>query len=124
MNGPNCSLIAYIKQVDKIPSDHPTYLNIDVIIVFSMPMHSRSVKLVAYSLHPLSRQPHAERRLDLDDDPNLSRGVIFAIQCRCWIHRTQFRFTTGVRSTAASLAHFDKLFLLLFLLRKRFNFDY
>ena len=80
-----------------------TYLNIDVVVVVSPVDVSGIVELVPQLLDFFSGKPHAERRLEFDDNPDLARGVVLSIQGRAWV-KIEFLSIRLIGATA-SLSH-------------------
>lgn len=70
-----------------------------------MSMHARAIDLVLQLLHLLAGEPHSERRLKLDNDPDLPRCVVLSVEGLGWILESELWLSTWGGSTAARLTH-------------------
>ena len=84
-----------------------TYLNVDVIVVVSLVLVARRIEFVAQVLHLLPGQPHAERGLNLNHDPNLSGGVVFPVEGCGRVVKPKFWLALSAISAATRLTHFS-----------------
>ena len=68
-------------------------------------VHTGPVDLVFQLLHLLAGEPHSEGRLELHDDPDLPRCIIFTIESLGRILESELRLSAWGGSTAARLTH-------------------
>ena len=101
-----------------------TYLDINIFVrgITMIVHHSRCIHFVPNFHHTTLRQPHSERRLDLDDDPDLARRVILAIQSSIWVLVAQLMLGSRGRPAAAHLTHFESISFKMATLTTRFFF--